>query len=75
MAFHRPGNTSPRFRDKDGVTGEGEGQEKHIQLIRWEDTVTNLILGTETNAPLAYAPGLKIHHPIISMLGVHGGRL
>ena len=33
----------------------------------WEDTVANITLGTDTNATLAYAPGLEHHHPIISM--------
>ena len=41
----------------------------------WDDTVTNLILGTEPNYPLAYDPGLELHHPIMSMIGGHGGRL
>ena len=29
----------------------------------------------ETNTPLAYALVLEIHHPIMSTLGGHGGRL
>ena len=33
-----------------------------------------ITLGTEPDAPLAYAPGLELHHPIRSMLGVHGGQ-
>ena len=40
-----------------------------------EDTVANIILETEPNAPIASARGLELHHPIISMLGGHGGRL
>ena len=45
------------------------------RLSRWEDNVANITLGTETNAPLAYATGLEHHHPIISMLGELGGQL
>ena len=29
----------------------------------------------EPNAPLAYAPGMELHLPIMSNLGKHGGRL
>ena len=29
----------------------------------------------DPNDPLAYAPGLEIHHPTMSMLGGHGGQL
>ena len=53
----------------DGWVGDGE------RLSRWEDNVANLTVGTEPNAPLAYAPGLEHHHPIISTLGEPGGRL
>ena len=42
---------------------------------QWEDTVENLISGTETNVPLASAPVLELHHPVMSMLGGHNGRL
>ena len=44
-------------------------------LIIWEDTAANLILGSDHNAPLAYAPVLELHHPIMSMIWGHGGRL
>ena len=37
--------------------------------------MANTSLGTEHNAPLTYAPGLELHHPIMSMLGGHGGQL
>ena len=53
-----------------GRNGDGDGQ-----MIRWEYTVANVILGTEPNAPLAYAPGSELHNPIISILGGYGGRL
>ena len=36
--------------------------------------VTNLTLGAEHNATLAYAPGLEPHHPIMSKLGNHVGQ-
>ena len=65
------------LRGETGGGGEGEGRDgdRDRQLIRWEDTVANVILGMEPNAPLAYATGLELHHPIMSMLGGHGGRL
>ena len=34
--------------------------------------MANVILGTDPNAPLAYAPILELHHPIVSMLGGNG---
>ena len=52
-----------------GRNGDGDGQ-----MIRWEYTVANVILGTEPNAPLAYAPVLELHHPIMNMLGAHVGQ-
>ena len=52
--------------------GDGYG---YGQLTRWEDTVIKVILGTEPNAPFAYAIGFERHHLIMSMLGGHGGRL
>ena len=47
---------------------DGDGDRR---LIKWEDTAANITLGTETNYPLAYDPGLKTHHPIMSTLGSH----
>ena len=44
-------------------------------LNQWEYNVANITLGTEPNAPLAYAPVLKHHHPIMNTLGDPGGRL
>ena len=38
-----------------------------------EDTLVTTTLGTEYNAPLAYAPGLELQHPIMSNIGEHGG--
>ena len=37
--------------------------------------VKHLTLGTEPNSPLTYAPGLELHHPIMSNFGDPGGRL
>ena len=51
-----------------GWDGDGDG------LNLWEDNVANATLGTEPNAPLAYATGLEHHHPIMSKLGDPGGR-
>ena len=39
-----------------------------------EDTVVNINLGTDPNAPLAYAPVLELHHPIMSKFGGHRGQ-
>ena len=39
-----------------------------------EDTVVNITLGTELNAPLAHATGLELHHPIMSKFGEHRGQ-
>ena len=33
-----------------------EGGGVGYELNRWEDTVANLILGTDPNYPLAYSP-------------------
>ena len=54
---------------------ETDGTEGGGGLNRREDKVANITLGTETNAPLDYAPGLDHHHPILSTLGDPGGRL
>ena len=42
------GGRTERGAGGDGRDGDGDGQ-----LIRWEYTVANVILGTEPNAPLA----------------------
>ena len=64
----------------EGVTVRGEGRDwrdgdRDGKIIRWEDTVANVILGTESNDPLAYDPGLELHHLIMSVLGGSGGQL
>ena len=41
----------------------------------WEDTVANIILGTEPNAPLDYASVLELRHPIVSIIGGREGQL
>ena len=61
-----------------GINGGGRGDIRDGDgdgINRWEDTVAKLSLGTENNAPLDYAPGLELHHPIMSMLRKSGGRL
>ena len=55
-----------------GVDGRGRDGDR---LSWWEDNVANLTLGTEPNAPLAYALVLEHHHPILSEIGDPGGRL
>ena len=59
------------------VGGGGDRQDGciDVRLFRWEDTVANLILGTEPNVYLEYAPGLKPHYPIMSMIGENRGQL
>ena len=55
--------------------GRRDGRDGYGLLIRWEDTVSNLILGTEPNAPLDYAQGLELHCLTMSMIRGHRGRL
>ena len=50
------------------------GQRRRQRRIKLgEDDMENINLGTEPNSPLAYAPGLKHNHPIMSTLGELGG--
>ena len=57
----------------------GGEQDKDVyryrRLIRWEDTVAKVILGTEPNDPLVYATLLEIHYLIMSMRWGQGGQL
>ena len=55
--------------------GEDEEEGNGDGLNRWEDTVENVILGTEPNAPIAYAPVLELHQAIMIMLVGNRGRL
>ena len=41
----------------------------------WEGTLANVILGTDPNAPLAYAPGLTLYHPNMNILEGYRERL
>ena len=68
------GGGSGSGTDRGGV-GEGRDGDRDERLIKWEDTVSNITLGTEPNDPRAYAPVLELHHPIMSTIGVHGGQL
>ena len=56
----------------EGGTGRGGGGDK---LNFCEDNVANVILVMDPNVPLDYAPGLELHHPIMSTLGGHVCRL
>ena len=56
-----------------GDRRDGDGYEEGVNM--WEDNVANVTLGVEPNAPLAYALLLELHHPIVSTLGKHLGRL
>ena len=58
-----------------GGGGDVQDSNRDRQLIMWEYNVANIILGAEPNAALSYAPVLEIHHPIMCMIGWHGGRL
>ena len=60
---------------KEGGGGDGWDSNEDGRIIRWAYTVVNVILGTEHNVPLASTPGLELYHPIMSMLGGHGGQL
>ena len=55
--------------------GEDRQERERGGLSWWEDNIAHVTLGTDPNAPLAYAPGLELHHPIMSMLGEYRGRL
>ena len=56
--------------------GRGDGRYGGgYRLNRWEDTVANAILGTESNNILAYHPVLEIYQPIMSTLEGYGVRL
>ena len=69
--------------DADDSLGSGtdRGQGGHVHdidrdgLIRWEDNIAHLTLGTDRIAPLAYAPGLEPYHPIMGMIREPGGHL
>ena len=67
-------------RDSDGGSGGvmdgwggGDGRDFYRDgLNRWEDNSENVILWTDPNEPPASAPGLELHHPLMSMLGGNG---
>ena len=56
-----------------GGGGGGEQEFDGDGLNMWVDNVANIILGIDTNAPLAYALVSEIQHPIVSEfpLAVH----
>ena len=55
--------------------GDTDGKETATEdYLSGQDTVVTTTLGTEPNDPLVYAPGLELHHPIMSKLGEHGGQ-
>ena len=51
------------------------GTETDKDYIGRGGTVASIMLGAGPNAPLASAPGLELHHPIVSMLGGSRDRL
>ena len=63
--------------DANGVLGgetdigqRGYGRYRNGYVINWwEDNVSHAILATEPNSTLAHAPGLELHHTIMSKLG------
>ena len=58
--------------DQEAEQTEGGGvyiwDRDGYRISWWEDNVAIINLGTDTNDPLDYAPGLEHHHPIISMV-------
>ena len=59
----------------DGGRGvEGQNGDRY-GINRWEDTVANVILRKDPNAPLDSALVLEIQHPNMKILGRYGGRL
>ena len=52
-----------------GGGGDGQDVDRDGRVIKLKDTISNVILGTKPNSPLTYAPLLKIHHPIMSIIG------
>ena len=58
-----------------GWSRMGGRGESNTAGITDRSRVTNVTLGTEPNDPLAYDPGLEIHHLIMSNLGGGGGQL
>ena len=50
--------TAPQeAKQTEGYGGDRRDDDRY-GLNRWEDTLENVILGTEPNAPIASAPGL-----------------
>ena len=61
-----------------GTDGGGGGYGPYSErdgINRWEDTVANVILRKDPNAPLDSALVLEIQHPNMKILGRYGGRL
>ena len=65
-----PGGGTYGWRGGYRLDGDDNGR-----LIKREDTVEKITLGTEHNDHLAYDTGLELHHPIMSTLGAHKGQL
>ena len=65
-----------RLKRRNGRRGGGYGDDGDGDgLNRWEDTVANVILGTEPNVPISYTTVFELHQPIMSMFGAHRNRL
>ena len=67
-------DSSPAGGTAGGGGGDGCDGDKYGRLIKWEGNVANITLGTDTNAPIAYASGLDLYHLIMHTLGVHRGQ-
>ena len=63
------------FRADGEVGGNRQDRDRDGRIIKCEDTVENINLWTEHNAPISYDMGLKLRHPNISTLGSHGGHI
>ena len=53
----------------------GRKEESNVKGNIYRFIVTNVNLVTEHNTPLAYAPGVELHHLIVCNLGGDAGRL
>ena len=74
LGIREDSDGGPGGRADGGGVGDG-GDGKREGLNRWEDTAEHTILRTKPNTPLASAPVLELHHPIMIMLGGNIGRL
>ena len=68
MAVQQAEQIEGKEEDKQGTETTADDQ------LSEEDTVVNMTLGKQPNAPLTYALVLEIHQPNMSKFGDHGGQ-